>query len=81
MKKKILISAIVALSLALLVAVGGTIAWLIDSDGNVVNTFTPSNVDVEVLEHDYVPATNTLDTSKIVADNSTDNNDYKMIPG
>lgn len=81
MKKKILISAIVALSLALLVAVGGTIAWLIDSDGNVVNTFTPSNVDVEVWEHDYVSATNTLDNTKIVADNSTENNDYKMIPG
>lgn len=50
MKKKILLSAIVALSVALLVAVGGTMAWLIDTSGDVVNTFTPTDVDIELSE-------------------------------
>ena len=66
MKKKILLSAIVALSVALLVAVGGSIAWLIDVDSPVTNTFEPSDIDVELFETKPTTA---------------DNNNYKMIPG
>lgn len=50
MKKKILISAIVALSLALLIAVGGTVAWLLDSTDEITNTFTPSDVEITLTE-------------------------------
>jgi len=31
-------------------AIGGTIAWLIDTDDPVTNTFTPSNIGVELEE-------------------------------
>ena len=51
MKKKILLASIIALSLALLVAVGGTVAWLFASTEDLVNTFTPSNVAVELKEN------------------------------
>lgn len=70
MKKKILIASIIALSLALLVAVGGTIAWLIDTDGDVVNTFTPSDISIVITESDNED----IDTDGKV-------NSYKMIPG
>ncbi len=49
MKKKSL-----ALLLALLIAVagvtGGTVAWLMDSTEEVVNTFTTSDIDIELAE-------------------------------
>ena len=52
MKKKIIISAIVALTLALLVAVGGTMAYLVANTAAVENVFTPSNIDVLLTETD-----------------------------
>lgn len=45
--------ALLALSLVLvtmLVTVGGTIAWLTDKTDSVVNTFTKSNIDIELAE-------------------------------
>ena len=45
--------ALLTLSLVLVVAfaaVGGTIAWLTDKTTDVVNTFTPSNIDIELVE-------------------------------
>lgn len=41
---------ILSLTLVLGAAVGGTIAWLIDSTEKVENVFTPSNIDVELTE-------------------------------
>ena len=38
------------LSLALLIAAGSTIAWLIDESEDVVNVFTPSNIDITLDE-------------------------------
>lgn len=65
MKKKILISAIVALSLALLVAVGGTMAWLFVESTPVTNTFTPSDIAISLVEtkgneFKMIPGNNTL---------------------
>lgn len=48
MKKTLLIVAAVAALLA--VAVGSTIAFLVDNDGPIVNTFKPSKVPSEVVE-------------------------------
>lgn len=48
MKKTLLIMAAVAALLA--VAVGSTIAFLVDNDGPIVNTFEPSKVPSEVEE-------------------------------
>ena len=73
MKKKILISAIVALSLSLLIAVGGTVAWLLDSTDEITNTFTPSDVEITLTE-----------TFNADLDNSVPGNDAwvaQMIPG
>lgn len=43
---------LLALVLALTVVVGGTIAWLTDDSGPVVNTFTPSKVQVDIREEE-----------------------------
>lgn len=50
MKKKLLLISMFVLSLALLVAAGSTIAWLIDESDEVKNVFTPSNIDIELTE-------------------------------
>ena len=50
MKKKILLASIIALSLALLVAVGSTIAWLYASTQDITNTFLPSDIAVDLQE-------------------------------
>lgn len=49
--KKAVITA-VALTLALCLAVGGTLAYLMDKTNSVVNTFTYGNVDIELKESD-----------------------------
>lgn len=57
--------ALLTLSLVLVmmvVAVGGTIAWLTDKTEEVVNTFAPTNIDIELdesddLDLDMVPGT------------------------
>ena len=76
MKKKIMAIALCTI-IAVTAIAGSSLAWLQDTTETVVNTFTEGKVDIELFEHDYVPATNTLDTdNKVIA-----NNDYKMIPG
>lgn len=64
---------LLALSLVLVtmvVAVGGTIAWLTDSTGTVTNTFSGSGINVDLVETDS-------------ADEDTDaqNNSYQIVPG
>lgn len=44
------ITLVAALTLILVLAIGGTIAWLTDSTTSVVNTFTPGEVTCEVVE-------------------------------
>ncbi|MBO5301957.1 MAG: hypothetical protein J6A81_07070, partial [Peptococcaceae bacterium] len=73
MKNMKRIALVVAITLLLGCAIGGTMAWLIDDTDPVVNTFTSSDVEI------------TLDESDV--DNSTDDKDrdtsnsYKMVPG
>lgn len=50
MKKKIVLTSIVALSLALVVAVGITVAYLFVKSDSVVNTFTPSDITIKLEE-------------------------------
>lgn len=59
------------------VSVGGTIAWLTDKTDTVENTFSVGDINIELKEHDYDPATNTLSTTSLV----TENKDYKIVPG
>lgn len=48
-RNRILLTAIAAL-LLVAVAVGGTMAWLVDSTKAVTNEFTPSDIDIELEE-------------------------------
>lgn len=48
MKKKTI--ALIALIVILTCAVGGTLAWLVDSTGPVTNTFTPGMITCEINE-------------------------------
>lgn len=49
MKKKATI-AVAAMFLVLCFAIGGTLAWLIDNSGPVVNTFTYGDINIELSE-------------------------------
>ena len=49
MKKKT-IALLLACVMALGVAIGGTMAWLTDTTGNVTNTFTIGDIDIELAE-------------------------------
>lgn len=49
MKNKATI-AVVALALVLCFAIGGTLAWLVDNSGPVVNTFTYGDINIELSE-------------------------------
>lgn len=73
MKKKILLASIIALSLALLVAVGGSIAWLIADANEIENVFSPSDIEITLTE-----------TMNVENDSSHDGPDAwmkQMIPG
>lgn len=48
MKKKIAL--LMACVMAFGIAVGGTLAWLTDKTGDVVNTFTPSTINITLTE-------------------------------
>lgn len=71
---------VVTLLLAVLVlvgcSVGATMAWLVKSTNEVVNTFTVGNIKIDLNEHTYVPATNKLTTTT-----TKTNSNYKLIPG
>lgn len=66
-RNRILLTAVAAL-LLVAVAVGGTMAYLTATAGNVVNTFEPSTIAIDINEHDANAAV-------------TKTNTYKMVPG
>ena len=69
---------ILSLMLVIGLSVGGTLAWLTASTGPVENTFTVGDITINIWEHDYIPASNTLDAN---ADPVKKNDDYKFVPG
>ena len=70
MKKKIAL--LMACVMAFGIAVGGTLAWLIDTTEEVKNTFTPSTINIELTE------TFNKDTDN---NNVADAWEKKMVPG
>ena len=70
MKKKIIV-AIVALVLAIVCAVGGTLAWLSMKTEAIVNTFTYGDINITLTETD----------SREDGDSDVLTNSYKMVPG
>ena len=75
MNKKV-IALLMVCVLALGCAIGGTMAWLVDSTENVVNTFTVGDINIELTEHDYDPETGMLSETTTIT-----NADYKFVPG
>ncbi len=71
MNKKILVT-VVAAALLLCVAVGGTIAYLTATTSQVVNTFSPSSIGLDLTE---------TDTDGEGTANTTKANTYQMVPG
>lgn len=71
MNKKRLFSTILCVSLVLILGIGATLAWLTDTAGAVVNTFTVGDVNIEITE--IGPEGQTP--------NDTGGFDYDMLPG
>ena len=61
--------AVLSMVLVMCLTVAGTLAWLVDETTPVVNTFSPSNIDLK------------LEESPVGESGSTTANIYKMIPG
>ena len=77
MKKKAII-AVVALVLVLCCAMGGTLAWLVDSTTEVKNTFTYGDINISLWEHELNDDGLTLSTDVFTGAEQTG---FKMIPG
>lgn len=71
-----LVVAMLAVTLLIGCAIGGTVAWLTDKTTAVTNTFTYGDINIDLFEHNYVASSNTLGTTEV---KKVD--DYKIIPG
>lgn len=71
-----LVVAMLAVTLLIGCAIGGTVAWLTDKTTAVTNTFTYGDINIELFEHNYVASSNMLGTTEVKTVN-----DYKIIPG
>lgn len=70
MKNMKRIALVVAITLLLGCAIGGTLAWLTDTTQVVTNTFTTSDVEISLTETDSADD-----------DTNANENAYKMVPG
>lgn len=71
-----LVVAMLAVTLLIGCAIGGTVAWLTAKTDAVVNTFTYGDINIDLWEHAYDATTNALGNSKV-----TEAENYKIIPG
>lgn len=71
-----LVVAMLAVTLLIGCAIGGTVAWLTANTTPVVNTFTYGDINIELFEHNYDASSNTLGTTEVKKVE-----DYKIIPG
>ena len=71
-----LVVAMLAVTLLIGCAIGGTVAWLTDKTDPVTNTFTYGDINIDLFEHNYVASSNTLGSNEV---KKVD--DYKIIPG
>lgn len=71
-----LVVAMLAVTLLIGCAIGGTVAWLTAKTEAVVNTFTYGDINIDLFEHNYVASSNTLGTTEVKKVE-----DYKIIPG
>lgn len=78
--KKRTIALLMAVVMLFGATVGGTIAWLQASTGEVVNTFTVGDINIDLKEHKYDATENEL-LEKVEANETTSVDNYKIIPG
>lgn len=71
-----LVVAMLAVTLLIGCAIGGTVAWLTAKTDPVVNTFTYGDINIDLWEHAYDAAKNELGNNKV---DKVEN--YKIIPG
>lgn len=71
-----LVVAMLAVTLLIGCAIGGTVAWLTAKTDPVVNTFTYGDINIELFEHNYVASDNTFGANEV---KKVEN--YKIIPG
>lgn len=76
MKKKATI-AVVALALVLCFAIGGTLAWLVDNSGPVVNTFTYGDINIDLSEstgneYKMIPGNNITKDPKVTVEKDSE---------
>ena len=74
--KKRMIALAMACTLTVGCAIGGTLAWLIDSTNSVTNTFTVGDINIDLKEHKY-----DAENGKLSENETTCNNTYKFVPG
>lgn len=72
---------ILSLMLVVGLSVGGTLAWLTATSGEVKNTFTVGDITIDLKEHDYVPATAGKEAYLDTDTEVTAEADYKFVPG
>ena len=66
----------VSLMLVAAIAIGGTVAWLVDTTESVTNTFTFGDIDITLKE------TKATDSTVLDADNQEQKNEYaNLVPG
>ena len=85
MKKKIL-AGVLACVLCIGVGIGGTLAWLTAETGEVKNTFTVGDINIDLKEHDYIteedkPADSALLGTLNQNSEVSVNDDYYFVPG
>lgn len=76
MKKKILV-AITALSIVLCVAMGTTLAWLLDETDSIENTFTYGNITIDLVEttgdiYEMVPGKDIEKDPKVIVEGGSE---------
>lgn len=73
--KKIL-AAVLAAALCVGIGIGGTLAWLTAESGEVTNTFTVGDINIDLKEHVYTKSTNSLSETEITTQTT-----YEFVPG
>lgn len=77
-----IVLAAVSLTLIAVMAVGGTLAWLVAKTDPVLNTFTYGDIDLDLEETKVDEKGNPVDEDNDgKADTTKDGNEYEMLPG
>lgn len=81
-KNKKSLAVIVSVIVVLCLAIGGTLAWLVDATGPVENTFTYGDIDLKLDETVTDEKGNPVDKDNDgTPDKTTEGNKYEMLPG